>query len=186
MEEVLIMYKEIIINNRQINIFDDIFTLDERIKLYSFCRNSSFKIGWEDLSTIEVQNLKYLYCTLTPEEYNKLDFQSGLARSKKIDDDLLDNMRPEKCVINLSCPTNGYLSHTHPHKKVVLYYANLQWREEGAGDTLFFDEQCKEVLFTSAYVPGRVIIFDGKIPHTIRAQSSLAPDYRFSITSFWH
>jgi hypothetical protein len=64
---------------------------------------------------------------------------------------------------------------------VLLYYVNLEWREGWHGETLFFQENLKDVAFTSVYTPGRLIAFDAKIPHTIRPQSHIAAQYRFTL-----
>jgi len=58
---------------------------------------------------------------------------------------------------------------------------NVDWREEWAGETIFYDES-NEIIFCSPYKPGRMIVFDGTIPHTIRPQSIISPNYRFSLT----
>ena len=58
---------------------------------------------------------------------------------------------------------------------------NLEWRDGWHGETLFFDESCKDIMYASPYTPGRVIAFDAKIPHTIRPQSHLASFYRFTL-----
>ena len=41
------------------------------------------------------------------------------------------------------------------------------------------------IIFTSPYIPGRIILFDGNIPHAIRPQSTNGPKFRISITLFF-
>ena len=89
-----------------------------------------------------------------------------------------------RCIVNLSKPGDFYLNHTHGDEIVLLYYANIRWQEEWSGETLFYNDNMQDILFASPYVPGRIILFDGKMPHTIRSQSSIAPQYRFSFTMF--
>ena len=43
-----------------------------------------------------------------------------------------------------------------------------------------------DIKFTSSYVPGRIILFDGTTPHAIRPQSSMAPKFRFSVSVFFN
>ena len=38
-----------------------------------------------------------------------------------------------------------------------------------------------EVKYTSLFKPGRIVFFDGNIPHTIRPSSHIAPSYRFTL-----
>ena len=50
--------------------------------------------------------------------------------------------------------------------------------------TLFYDNSLINVESAVSFVPGRIVIFDGTIPHTIRPQSTYGPDYRFTISCF--
>ena len=46
------------------------------------------------------------------------------------------------------------------------------------------DDQ-SEIAYASVYIPGRIILFDGSIPHAIRPQSVKAPKYRFTLSLFF-
>ena len=61
----------------------------------------------------------------------------------------------------------------------------MEWKQEWWGETQFLSEDLKEIIFTNQYVPGRVIWFDGEIPHTIKTQSFSAPKFRFSLSIFF-
>ena len=68
----------------------------------------------------------------------------------------------------------------------VLYYINLDWRDGWHGETLFYNpNNLKEIIYTSLYIPGRIILFDGSIPHAIRPQSIKAPKFRFTLSLFF-
>ena len=43
----------------------------------------------------------------------------------------------------------------------------------------------KEILYTSLYQPGRILLFDGYIPHAIRPQSVKGPKFRLSLSLFF-
>ena len=95
-----------------------------------------------------------------------------------------EGFEPQKNVVNLS--HQGSIHHVHAHdidERVVLYYANLEWQDHYEGETMFFSSE-GEVEFVSKYVPGRVLIFDGNIPHTIRAPSPAGPQFRLTVTWF--
>jgi hypothetical protein len=87
-----------------------------------------------------------------------------------------------KVVTNLTTAGDVHYSHSHPGQIVFLYYVNLEWKDGYAGETLFYNNDISEVIGTSNFTPGRCVIFDGDIPHTIRAQSSIAPEHRFTIS----
>ena len=74
----------------------------------------------------------------------------------------------------------------HPGLIVALYYANMHWDPEGGGETLFYKKDRKTIGLASPYIPNRLVIFDGKVPHTIKAQNLLGPSYRFTIGMFFN
>ena len=74
--------------------------------------------------------------------------------------------------------------HAHSDtEKVILYYAALEWEDHWEGETMFFAED-GEIEFVNKYVPGRVIVFDGQMPHPIRAPSHAGPQFRLTATWF--
>ena len=50
---------------------------------------------------------------------------------------------------------------------------------------MFRDQERENLEFVSDFVPGRVILFDGDIPHKAASQSLDAPPFRFTINSMW-
>ena len=177
-------YKSYNFDGYEIEVYDNLFTLSERVKFYNFVSNSNFKFGWEDTNEIEYGNYKYFYSSYSSDDLDNFGFFESLGRH----DDLYNKLNvysPKKCIVNLSIPVNTYFNHSHVEDKVLLYYANIRWKEEWGGETLFYNDSLKDILFASPYVPGRVIVFDGKIPHTLRPQSGSAPHFRFTFTTFF-
>jgi hypothetical protein len=58
---------------------------------------------------------------------------------------------------------------------------NQEWRDGWHGETLFFSENLKEIVHAMVYTPGRVVVFDGNIPHAIRPQSIIGPQFRYTL-----
>ena len=56
------------------------------------------------------------------------------------------------------------------NQKTVLVYLNMHWYPEFAGETVFFNHELDAVRLVAPR-PGRVLIFDGRIPHTGRPPS---------------
>jgi hypothetical protein len=50
---------------------------------------------------------------------------------------------------------------------------------------MFFNDGMSEVLRVSVYTLGRIIVFDGEIPHFVHPQFSVAPTYRFTLSLFF-
>ncbi len=178
-----VIFNKYNLNGYNLETVDNLFSLDVRHKYYNFFIESKFKIGWSDTTEIEALHYKSLYSLYNEEDLNKLEFAKDLLYTE-FGKRIFSNYNISRCVVNLSKPGDFYFNHTHSNEKVLLYYANLRWHEEWSGETLFYNNNMQEILFASPYLPGRLILFDGKLPHTIRSQSSIAPQYRFSFTMF--
>ena len=75
--------------------------------------------------------------------------------------------------------------------------SNEIYRFDGESDKIFNERidfikkvfkdtnNLKEIAYTSSYIPGRIILFDGSIPHAIRPQSVKAPKFRFTLSLFF-
>ena len=168
-----------------IEVYDNLFTLAERNNFYNFVVNSKYSLGdWKDSNELEYANNAYFHSLYNSEDLENFGFFKSLGRYDALYN-YLQNFVAKKSVVNLSIPSNTYFNHVHNNRKVLLYYVNLRWKEEWAGETLFYDDSLKNILFASPYTPGRVILFDGAIPHTLRSQSGSAPHFRFTFTTFF-
>lgn len=164
---------------KSIIVYDDLLSLRERDVSFAYCQNSSYRIGWKDGSTEETIRYAYLHCNLNPDDLQTLPAYHAIMRSPATQH--VAGLSLCKTIINLSTPSDANFIHTHPEKKVLLYYPNMEWHNGWHGETHFYSENLKEVKYTSPYTPGRVIVFDADIPHCIRPQSHLASHYRFTI-----
>ena len=166
----------------KIKIFDDVFKYSNRMSIYELTLNSKFKIGWQDTNIIEHREKIFMHS----EWENKMVIKDilPLIKNKNLLE-LIDGRYPFKSIVNCTTVNDIYLPHTHPEQNVLLYYINLEWKQEWYGETQFYSEDLKEIIFTNQYVPGRVIWFDGEIPHTIKTQSFSAPKFRFSLSIFF-
>lgn len=82
-------------------------------------------------------------------------------------------------------PHSTHVDSNHPNALVLLQMINLKWDINWDGYTIFRTPDLKELEFVSDFVPGRVILFDGDIPHKAAAQSYDAPNFRFTANSMW-
>ena len=151
--------------------------------LYNYILSSLFRIGWEDSGETQHRSHPNLYSSYSFKDVQKLKILPLILdklKSKKI---TIDNY--DKCIVNLTKPGDHYYTHTHgEHSMVVLYYANLEWLDEWAGETMFYDHN-RIITNSYQYTPGRLLEFDGSLPHSIRPQSFNAPQYRFTISTFF-
>lgn len=159
-----------------IKIHDNTIPFHIQQHIYAFILNSTFQIkGWEDRDDIK----KYdLHSNWSLEDLKNSKLYSYIENIVSFD-------KWNKCVVNLVKPGDHYYTHAHgDNSHVVLYYANLEWRDEWAGETMFYDQN-KVITNAYQFTPGRLLEFDGSLPHSIRPQSSIGPDFRFTITNFF-
>ena len=178
------MKQMLVDQGKRIAIYDDAFDFKFRQKAYDFCSKSIFVIGWADSPIIENQNHRYLHSIWSEEDLERLGIIEEIKKSSVAQE--LENYKLEKCVLNLSTPSDCNFQHTHLQSKIILYYVNLEWKDGWHGETLFYDESLKNIVFASPYTPGRITVFDGSIPHTIRPQSSNASNYRFTLALLYN
>ncbi len=67
------------------------------------------------------------------------------------------------------------------HELTALWFLSVEWEAEWGGETLFFDSQM-DARFVVTPRPGRLVIFDGRIPHVGRPPNRIcyAPRYTFA------
>jgi len=167
---------------KKIHIFDNVFDYKVKSNIYDRVTMSQYHIGWNDTGIIEKRNMAYLFAPWIMEQFNNLKFFESLPPEifSKIKD-----MKFQRAVTNLTVPTYTFTPHNHENQTVLLYYANMEWCAEWAGETLFYNDDITSIEFCSIYTPNRIVLFDGEIPHALRPQSGRAPEYRFTISIFF-
>lgn len=171
-------------HNKRIAVYDGLFDAHYRSTVYEFAQNSNFVIGWADGGIVEKQANRFLHSIYSADDVDRLCILKNIVNSEASKE--LDGHVLEKTILNLSSAADTNYIHTHPEDKVLLYYVNLEWFDGWHGETLFFNEDCKDVVFASPYTPGRLLVFDAKIPHTVRPQSHIAAQYRFTLTMIFN
>ena len=162
----------------KILIKEGFFNFEIQDQLYLFCRRAQYEIGWADLHDIERSNRQFFY--------------SGRELRQDIIDlfiegfkDQIGNYKFEKNVINCSRPGETYYAHSHGDEKVILYYPNYIWNREWGGETMFYDDYGNDLIFSCEYKPNRAVYFEGNVPHSVRAPTYIADQYRFTISLFF-
>lgn len=171
-----------------IEVFDNLVDYNVRNRVYLFCTQSKFKLGWEDSDTLEKNSVKNLHSSWSLDEFKESLLEpyikEAFLKSKNFNYDLSKLWRIE---LNLVKSDDVHFTHTHRDKIVALYYVNLDWQDGFYGETLFYDSKDNSnITHTSPYVPGRIILFDGNTPHSIRPQSVIAPKFRFTVSIFFN
>lgn len=171
-------------SGRLIHVFDDVFTFTQREMMYEVVKNIPYYI--QGGSTTDIQNFSdvALQSMFTYDQYTKF----GLLYSK--DREYMNLIKQYQAHRFYSLLMNYSLKpHYHTDTKGVpavtlLYYANLEWNPDWGGETMFTDDtDLNKIVYTSAYKPGRVVLFDSEIPHKACPPSFHASHYRFTVVA---
>jgi hypothetical protein len=164
-----------------ISCFDGLVPLQTRSQILQYLYNSKYKIGWADVAYGKNSVYRSIHSPFTPQEVHDCGLGNIIDTTSQIAD-LLVGYEYSNCMVNLSVPMDPNFTHTHPHgQRIVLYYANPEWESAWYGETLFFNDSDTEIIYTVRYTPGRIVVFDGDIPHSIRPQSLIGPQFRFTV-----
>lgn len=165
--------------HKKIHIFDDVFEFAERTRFYQFITNSRFSIGEYDGVLLENHKTSTLTSKYSEGDVRAMGFYLPEEINKIVD---LSDWKPVSAYTNLCRPDDSFHIHTDHHGPMwtMLYYVNLNWHIEWGGDTYFLKEDDLTIDYVSQFRPGRVVIFDGSIPHLMRPSTRLAPENRFS------
>jgi len=168
-----------------ISIFDDLVNMGLRSQIFAYIMASKFRIGWADASHGPKSAYKFLHSSFSKEELMASGLGDIIFSAPEIAS-LIEGKEMTKCVVNLTQAGDVQFTHTHPiGELVVLYYANLDWLPEWWGETMFYNDNGSAIIHAARYTPGRFVVFDGDIPHAIRPQSTIGPQYRFTVTTIF-
>lgn len=172
-------------SNKQIIIIDNLYTYSEVAGIYKYITESPFKIGNTDSDDVQDIADKRLAC---PTDCNALHTMKLFDEKKlKVIGKYISEEKLKICRvhINLGIRGDNYKAHSDYYwdsdAKSLLYYANKEWDKNWGGETVFFDDSGEEIEYVMPFIPGRLIIFNSDIPHMAKEQSSLGPQYRFTI-----
>jgi hypothetical protein len=167
-------------NNKSVDIYDGLFTFAEMSGWFTFIQNSLYRVDGKDsehyrpyadqvFSRYSMDDLKRMGM-LESEGFQFINKKYGLI------DKEIQTIR-----VNLSTPAEKNIVHTDTLQgKTFIFYANLDWQLEWGGHTLFMDEKLTDAKCTCLYKPGRVVVFDGAIPHMIMTPTVLCPTNRYT------
>ena len=179
-------HQKIHVNGREIDIYDGLFTFEEMIKMFIAVRNfpytaTNFSDGFRSHIYGEKHKLKYVF------ESREETLNFGIVnRLNSVDSNMARNYIVHRQYVHLG--TTGdfdtvHIDDNHLGKpKTALYYPHPDWNIHWGGHTLFFNETLDNIEYAAAYRPGRLVVFDGGIPHCGTPPYSSAQDKRYVVT----
>lgn len=97
-----------------------------------------------------------------------------------------ERYRPYRAYTNYASYGDMLYTHTDclPDQRelTALWFLAARWEPEWGGETMFFDDS-GDALFCASPKPGRLVVFDGAIPHAGRPPTRICfvPRYTFAI-----
>jgi hypothetical protein len=180
-------HKEFLVDDRRkIEVYDNSFSSAEKYQIYLYMVNSKFSISRISAPIPEANSVrKTLQCNLSLRD----NLNIGIFNNKIVVDYIRKQFQKNEIRLHhayiLLC-TAGDLYQYHLDSNIEtnitgLYYGNIEWRPEWEGETHFSDENMSEIIYTSSFIPGRLVFFDATIPHKSSQPSADAPYYRFAL-----
>jgi len=168
-----------------ISIFDDLVNMGLRTRIFGYIMNSAFRIGFSDNTYGQYAEYKCMASAYSKEDLIASGLGDIIFSAPEIAP-FIEGREMTRCMVNLVRAGDVQFTHTHAAEEVVvLYYANLDWLPEWWGETMFYNDNESSIIHASRYTPGRFVVFDGNIPHAIRPQSTIGPQYRFTVTTIF-
>ena len=173
-------------DEREIVIIDDSLDIGKIINLYYDCCQLPYRI--ENSSVADVQRIcdRRLKCVLPDENPMTSILLEENSKSLKAIKKYInsDEYGYSRGYVNLGLHSDVSQVHTDDSckNKTLLYYANKNWEMNWGGETVFYNDKGTDYVKVIPYVPGRIVIFDGRIPHRANPMNMrLSPSYRFTV-----
>jgi hypothetical protein len=203
----MVTYQEHITqSSHKIRVWDGLLTYQQQARLMNliFKMPFGFAAGYDTIM-LEQKSKICCKCPLTTDWLKKNEFlhpnHVGLVTFKDIAPlfsldteeakpiaDILEDRVMARAWVNAgtaSDPHSAHVDSNYPDAIVLLQCINLKWDKNWDGYTVFRTQDQENLEFASEFVPGRVVLFDGDIPHKATSQSYDAPAFRFTANSMW-
>ena len=186
MKPVMLINKIEVDEGRGIIIMDEAFKFGEHQALYDTCM--SLKYSCTSYSNFDIQDIadKRMRVDLTQDDnICKIIFNNDYRIQQFQQFIRPDEYAYSHAYVNLGLVNDSHEIHVDapiPNQVMtMLIYPNTQWELNHGGETVFYEEDRKELVYLNPYKPGRICLFDGSIPHCAKPQALIGPKYRFTI-----
>jgi len=166
-------------NGKQISVYEDVFSYQERSNHFKFVFESLFRVDGSD-SNVGLLKDYQIYSNYSPQDIDNMGFLQNQNIQQIWKNHNLNGRTLKKGRVNVSHLGEKNRIHTDGFGVTVLYYVNLEWNNDWSGHTMFLSDDLDECEYFSLYKPGKIVVFDGDIPHCILSPTILSPVHRFS------
>ena len=159
-----------------IYVHDDEFNWTWIQYAFGFMKNSSYRFTTTEQSIKEA----CMISMFNEEDLVRLNLLEQIKAPELLE--RIDGRKPVTAFVNFDNIGEVHVAHTHVNQEVLLYQANPEWHTEWYGETMWYDKNCKDIIYCNHYTPGRIIWFDGNLPHSARPPSYTSPFCRFTLS----
>lgn len=181
----MIKSKKVQIEGKDIIIYDDVFSHQELYEIYLHLDDRPYvKHNLDDVLYHNKHVDKKWSSEITD---NEILFNILMTKySSVITEFQSQNFTIKRSYVNYADSSTADLIHDDaPHYKknhwTLLQYGNYKWHSNWHGETVYYDSNHSEILFSTTLKPGRIVVFDSSIPHCARPPSKLAEYPRYTI-----
>jgi len=168
-------------NNDNIYIYDNIVPFHNRQFIYNFVINSNYITTTTDNKFTDIKKSCNMASVWNSQDLENSQFLE-IPTIKELINTHCQDYSINQTRVNLSSIgdfNNFHLDYING--KTLLYYVNHEWDLKWGGLTLFADNTGKKLEYAVDYVPGRVVIFDGRIPHSVQNPTITAESWRYTL-----
>ena len=167
---------------KTLEVYDDIFSFTERNVMIQVIAQSYYKVNGSDGGMVNARSdsVPQIYSSWTEQDLINTGFLNFSGFKTLDQKHNIFSKKIKQIRVNLSPPSERNYVHNDQAGLTVVYYPNLEWRIEWGGHTMFLTEPLDDIEYTCVNNPGRVVVFDGTIPHMVLTPTMLAPVHRYS------
>lgn len=170
------------INNKKLVVVDNIFSLQERVNLFYLIRSENFQLT----SQTRFQNTSDVFVrSFTEEDLTKYNFflEKVLFFCKQFLNIEANLRRFYSNIFTRGVKPQVHMDSNDVDTISLIYHANYEWDFSWGGNNYFLNEVCDDIEKAVIYKPGRLILFDSRIPHCV--SPVLENQYRYSLASVY-
>ncbi len=170
---------------RRVLVFDDVIEKAALGMLYEYFRMLPFVLMNSDRAdTTHVKNFIHTYEKKVWKSNQIIRRVTSLAFDRMRDFSILPG-EMRRAFVNLNLHDDIQFIHDDGEVWTVVLFTNAEWREDWGGELLFYDRHPQGGALAIAPKPGRMVIFDGVIPHRGGVPSKICREPRVTfVTKF--
>lgn len=169
------------IDNKKISIYDNLITRKEAHDLDFAFRNAAFTKN--EIARPDKEEYRHWALNLSDKEFKSTPLYEKTLVAVNEFKEAEENYRPYRQYCNYASYGDMLFTHTDslPENKelTALWYICSKWDPEWGGETIFYNSN-NDAEYLAMPVPGRLVLFDGRIKHTGRAPNRICYQPRFT------